>query len=174
MERLSGKPRIAVASGELSRNSEPEQGKVYLKECVSMNQLSEHEMQLHVTIVGWFHIILGAFSLLFGLCGLLFFMGIGAIAGANGDPTATGVLGIIGMVSLLLFGALALPGMLAGFGLLKRQRWGQVLGVLVGFFNLFNIPIGTAIGVYTLFVLLQTSANDYFAAQGAAGAAATE
>jgi hypothetical protein len=133
-----------------------------------MNQLSERDMHQHVSILGWLYIIVNSIFLLLGLCGLLFFVGVGSIAAAEGDTTAFGVLGIIGIVALAFFAVLALPGILAGYGLLKRERWGQILALIVGFLSLFNLPIGTVIGIYTLFVLLQNAADPYFAAQEAA------
>jgi hypothetical protein len=33
---------------------------------------------------------------------------------------------------------------------------------VVGVLNLINFPIGTLIGLYTLWVLMQESASDYF------------
>lgn len=104
-----------------------------------MNQLNERDMDQHVTILGWLYIISNAIVLPIGLCGLLFFVGIGF---ATGDPTAFGILGTIGMVSMLFFAALALPGLLAGYGLLKRKKWGYFLGIIVGFLNLINFPVG--------------------------------
>ena len=129
-----------------------------------MNQLNEREMHQHVTILGWLHIIANALVLLFGLCGLLFFAGIGMFAAIDSDPVALGILGIVGLVSLGFFAVLALPGMLAGYGLLQRKRWGQILALVVGILGLFNVPIGTLIGAYTLFVLLQNEAEPYFSA----------
>jgi len=130
-----------------------------------MDQLSEREMHQHVTILGWLYIVANAIVLLIGLCGLLFFVSIGAIGAANGDLVALGVLSAIGMVALLFFGVLALPGILAGYGLLKRKQWGQILALIVGILGVFNVPIGTLIGIYTLFVLLQNAAEPYFASQ---------
>ena len=63
--------------------------------------------------------------------------------------------------------ALALPGLLAGYGLLKRKKWGQILGIVDGILSLLAFPIGTALGAYALFVLFQNSANDYFDGQQA-------
>jgi hypothetical protein len=104
--------------------------------------------------------------LLVGLCGFVFFVGIGFIPFADtGDAVALGILSFIGTIGLLFFGVLALPGILAGYGLLKRKQWGQILGIIVGFLSLFNFPIGTIIGAYALFVLLQNSANEYFAGE---------
>ncbi len=127
-----------------------------------MNTLSEREMQQHVTILAWLLIVANAILFAVGLCGLLFFVGIGVV---SADRTAMGVLGVIGVVAVLFFAVMALPGILAGYGLLQRQKWGQILGIIVGFLNLVNFPVGTAIGIYALFVLLQQAATEYFAPQ---------
>ena len=125
-----------------------------------MNQLSVREMRQHVNILGWLLIVANAFFLLFGLCGCVFMVGIGFIPAAEGDPTAFFVLTIIGVVSLLFFAVLASPGILAGYGLLRGKRWGQILGIVVSFLSLVNFPVGTALGFYALWVLLQISASE--------------
>lgn len=51
---------------------------------------------------------------------------------------------------------------IAGFGLIERQTWGRPLTLLMGFISLINIPIGTALGIYTLWVLLSPHSDvDY-------------
>jgi hypothetical protein len=116
--------------------------------------------------LGWLNIAVNAMLLALGLCGLVFFVGIGFIPFVDtGDAVALGILSLIGTIGLLFFGVLALPGILAGYGLLKRKKWGQILAIIVGFLSLFNFPIGTIIGAYALFVLLQNSANEYFAGE---------
>jgi hypothetical protein len=42
---------------------------------------------------------------------------------------------------------------LVGFSLLTRKPWGRVLGIVVGVLVLIKIPVGTALGIYTLWVL---------------------
>lgn len=131
-----------------------------------MNQLSEQDLHLHVPVLGWLNIAVNAMLLALGLCGLVFFMGIGFIPFVDtGDAVALGILSLIGTIGLLFFAVLALPGILAGYGLLRRKKWGQILAIIVGFLSLFNFPIGTIIGAYALFVLLQNSANEYFAGE---------
>jgi hypothetical protein len=133
-----------------------------------MNQLSEKELHTHVPIVGWLNILADSIFLLLGICGFVFLAGLGVFAAADsGDAVVLPILGLTGTVGLLFFAVLALPGMLAGYGLLKRKKWGQILGIVVGALSLFNIPVGTALGAYTLFVLFQNSANDYFDGQQA-------
>jgi len=136
-----------------------------------MNQLSEKELQTHVQIVAWLNIVANAIFLLLGICGFVFFVGIGFFAAADsGDAVALPILSTIGIVGLVFFSVLGLPGLLAGYGLLKRRKWGQILGIVVGLLSLFNIPVGTAIGGYTLFVLFQDSANEYFGGEQAEAA----
>ena len=60
--------------------------------------------------------------------------------------------------------ALAVPGLLAGWGLLTRKPWARVLAMVVGILGLVNVPIGTAIGLYTLWALTQPAATEYFTA----------
>jgi hypothetical protein len=133
-----------------------------------MNQLSEKELHLHVSIVGWLNILANSLFLLLGICGFVFFAGLGVFAAADsGDAVAMPILGLIGIVGLLFFSVLALPGLLAGYGLLKRKKWGQILGIVDGILSLLAFPVGTAIGGYTLFVLFQDSATGYFGGQQA-------
>lgn len=124
-----------------------------------MNQLNERDLDLHVKIVGWLYILGNAIFLVVGITGFIFLTGIGAV---SGDTEAVKVLGFIGSVGVLFFGALAVPGIVAGVGLLKQRNWGRLLALVVGFLGLFAFPIGTAIGAYAFWTLLQNTANEYF------------
>jgi hypothetical protein len=141
------------------------------KDGTTMNQLSERDLQTHVPILGWLFIVSNGFLLLLGCLGFLFFGGIGSIAAAEGDGTALAVLGMIGTMALIFFAVLAIPGILAGYGLLRRKTWGRVLGIVVGVLGLINFPIGTVTGAYALWVLFQDAATDYFRPQAATPAA---
>ena len=127
-----------------------------------MNQLKQNDMQQHVTILGWLYIIGHVFFIVIGGCVFVLMMSIGFFVH---DPEAQPILSIVGTWTALFLTVLALPGLIAGIGLLKRQMWGRVLAIIVAFFALLNFPIGTAIGIYALFVLLQNAAGDYFAPQ---------
>lgn len=62
-------------------------------------------------------------------------------------------------IFLTVFGILHL--VLAG-GLFERQPWARTLGIVIGFLALFRVPLGTALGAYTLWVLLpESSAREY-------------
>jgi len=49
--------------------------------------------------------------------------------------------------------AKAAAGFFAGWGLLQREEWARTVALVVGFLALLNVPIGTALGIYTLWVL---------------------
>ncbi len=51
---------------------------------------------------------------------------------------------------IILF--IALPTLIAGVGLLTQQSWAVILSLLVGCLKLFSFPIGTAIGVYAIWI----------------------
>src|SRR5665213_1449269 len=46
-----------------------------------------------------------------------------------------------------------LGAMLTGYALLTRQPWGRVVAIIVGVFALLHPIFGTAVGIYTLWVL---------------------
>jgi hypothetical protein len=53
----------------------------------------------------------------------------------------------------------AAAGFLAGWGMLQREPWARMLTIVLAFLALFNIPFGTAVGIYTLWVLLPAGAD---------------
>lgn len=46
----------------------------------------------------------------------------------------------------------SIPTLLAGIGLLTRKSWAMLLALIMGCFKLFSFPIGTAIGVYSIWI----------------------
>jgi hypothetical protein len=73
----------------------------------------------------------------------------------EGGGIAFSVLSIAacGIGSLLII--LSVPGIVGGWGLLKYKSWARYLVMVLAVLELFNIPIGTAIGVYSLWALMQ-------------------
>jgi hypothetical protein len=56
-------------------------------------------------------------------------------------------VGVVVFVALLLLVGL-LP-LLVGYALRKRRRWARPLGMSLAVLSLINIPVGTALGIYT-------------------------
>lgn len=126
-----------------------------------MNQLTQRDLELHIPIVGWLMLVSSALLLTIGVIGFFFLTSIGIV---SGDSQAALILGTVGTWGGLFFGILALPGLVAGYGLLKHREWGRILAIVVAFLNLINFPLGTLLGIYALWVLLQTNAGEYFGA----------
>lgn len=124
-----------------------------------MTSLNQQQIEQHVTILGWLHIVGNFFFLLIGLFVFLFLSSIGAV---SGDEEAVVILSLIGTFVGGLLMILGLPGIVAGFGLLGRKTWARYLAIVLSVLNLFNFPVGTIISAYTLWVLLQENAVPYF------------
>jgi len=125
-------------------------------------------MREHVRILGIIHIVLGAMGLLVALVLLAIFGLGGAAAGAaavQNDPDALVALPIIGAIGIgifILIAVLTIPGLIAGVGLLKLRPWARILTIVLSAMNLLSIPIGTALGVYGLWVLLNKETESLF------------
>src|SRR5437879_13653660 len=62
-------------------------------------------------------------------------------------------------IILAFFGVLHL---VLAWGLFEREPWARFLGLALGFLALLRFPLGTALGIYTLWVLLpEASASEY-------------
>jgi hypothetical protein len=60
---------------------------------------------------------------------------------------------IAGMIGVFLL-ASSVAGFLAGWGLLNYRPWARILTLILGVISLIHVPLGTALGIYTLWVLL--------------------
>jgi len=58
----------------------------------------------------------------------------------------------------IVFLALAAAGILVGWGLMNHERWARITAIVVGILTIFHPPFGTALGIYTLWVLLPADA----------------
>jgi hypothetical protein len=122
-------------------------------------------MDTHVKVLGVLHIVLGAFGLVGALILMIIFGGAAGIVGASGDPDAELALPIIGLTGLALviaIGALSLPGIIVGIGLLKFRSWARIFGIALSIFDLIWIPFGTVVGVYGLWVLFSRETERLF------------
>lgn len=107
-------------------------------------------MKTHVQIVAWINIISGALGVMVGM--LLFSLLTGIGISVN-DPDANTALPIIGTVLGYVLVISSAPEIIAGIFLLKFKNWARYLSIVLAILNLFVFPIGTAIGVYSLWVL---------------------
>ena len=120
-------------------------------------------MKSHVTAVAAIHIGMAIFGFLIALIVLAGTFLPGLIAtGAGEDPEVMLILTSIGCTVASFIVILSLPELIGGIGLLSFRPWARVLVLVLAALNLFNIPIGTGVGVYTFWALLHEESAELF------------
>jgi len=121
---------------------------------------------IHVKILGWLHLVFGALGLLsaFAIMG-------GSVIGGMFTGSLTGMIGVgmVGTFAAILVAAYAIPGLLAGYGLLRFAPWARILTIVLAVFELIRFPFGTCLGVYSLWVLLTADGAALFRSRASAG-----
>jgi hypothetical protein len=102
---------------------------------------------LKLLAIFWF--ILSVIRLIPGL--MMFFI-FGSIQGFLPADVPGFVHGLLQFISYILI-AVGGIGLITGWGLLQRQPWARMLALVMGLLSLVDIPFGTAVGIYTLWVL---------------------
>jgi hypothetical protein len=123
-------------------------------------------MERHITVVGILHIVYNVVGILIGLFLFTFLTGIGIF---TGDDVALTVLTLVATFLAGLFLIGSIPGVIGGIFLLQKREWARILVIIVSFFDLLHVPLGTLLGAYSLWVLL--SGEVVAAFQGKATAA---
>ncbi|MBL7852218.1 MAG: hypothetical protein JNN04_15045 [Cyclobacteriaceae bacterium] len=117
-------------------------------------------MESHKRILGIIYIVTGIL-LLFGMMIASFFISliIPWLADAAGDEqwVFTWLVPLFRTVAIFICVFIALPSLIAGWGLLNGRTWAMTLALIVGCLRLFSFPIGTAIGIYTIWVYVEDS-----------------
>ena len=112
----------------------------------------------HVRLLGILWLALSAFRLLPGMFLIsVFHRGLGFLP-PDVPHFLPGLLRAAG--GLFLMGGVA--GIITGWGLLERQPWARMLAIVLGCFNLVDMPFGTGLGVYTLWVLLPAKSEEEY------------
>jgi hypothetical protein len=107
---------------------------------------------------------------LVGVAGVLFLHGFfGSHFGHSDFNLGWSPFGRMWMDSLwpmALFSIMVSVGciVLTGYALLTRQPWGRVLAIIFGVIALIHFPVGTALGIYTLWTLAPRFSGDEYAA----------
>jgi hypothetical protein len=123
-------------------------------------QLDSYASQVRALSMVWF--IYAGLSLLTGFAGLTFLHGFlsnhfgnwghGPWADGSGPPEWLGqAIFHFVWVAVLFRSALAF---IVGWGLHERSEWGRIVAIVAAFLSLLKFPFGTALGIWTLVMLL--------------------
>jgi hypothetical protein len=122
-------------------------------------------METHVKVLAVLQIVLGALGVLIGLGVFAIMGGVAGIVqmdGGNDAEMVVPLLGVVGGFVMILMLVVSVPGIIAGIGLLSFQPWARILTLVLSILNLVNIPFGTMIGAYGLWVLLKPESTALF------------
>ncbi len=128
-------------------------------------------MKKHVNLVGVLYLLWGGMSLLLSLS--LLSLGVAATAiGASVKGGATGGKLAAGIVAAVFF-TLAATGLLFGAAhlwvgsrLRRFKEWARAFAIVLAVTDLFLLPFGTALAVYTLWALLHDQSRPLFDTSG--------
>jgi hypothetical protein len=120
-------------------------------------------MRSHVNLLGILQLTWGGMGLLLGASLLLLAAGAAAIVRTTpGDPLTAGFTALLFVVFAT---ALALGGWAnawAGRALRQHRAPGRTGALVLAVMNLFVLPFGTALAIYTFWVLLHNDARALF------------
>jgi len=117
-------------------------------------------VQRHVQTLGILWCVYGAYRAFAGIIAALFLFGISTGAMLNPWGAHTGFpfmqmpwMASFGWLIAVLLLCLSALSFAVGFSLMTRKPWGRTLAIVVAILSLIKIPFGTALGIYTLWVL---------------------
>ena len=139
---------------------------------VAMMQQRPGRVQGHVHLLGILWLAISAFNTISAVVLYILANTLFARPHEFGAPNAPAgflrpLLSVIGIFVL----AKAACGFITGWGLMQREPWARVVALVLGFLSLFNVPFGTAVGVYTLWVLLPAQSHTEYEALASTRAA---
>ena len=121
-------------------------------------------MEKHIQLVGILNIVYRSVLLLVSLL-LLFIaagfrqifemiLSLGPVDIREIPPGIPEIIPVILVVVGVCMFVVSVTGIIAGAGVLGRRPWGRILMLVISFFHLLRVPVGTILGGYSIWVLL--------------------
>lgn len=120
----------------------------------------QRNMKQHVSFVGALHVgfgilgLVGALGIYFGFHFIFNFV--------EEEPIAQKILSSLGNSIALIILFFSSLGIVGGIGLFSYRPWARILVMIVSAMNCLNVPVGTAKGVYSIWVLMQPETIELF------------
>ncbi|MDH4058394.1 MAG: hypothetical protein OEU76_06495 [Cyclobacteriaceae bacterium] len=118
-------------------------------------------MESHKKILGILYIVSGILQMITLVIVSLFLTSFLPFIASEVEPDATWVMELVGtLVPGIIWGIIILfsiPSVIGGVSLLQGKSWALTLLLVMGCFKLFSFPIGTALGVYTIWVYAESN-----------------
>jgi len=130
-------------------------------------EYGRNRVREHVKLVGILWMAYSAMHVVGGVVVLLVSkLVIGRLGHMPDGPPPEVMAWLPALVSAIgwLILAKAAVGIITGWGLLQREDWARIVALVMGFVALLSVPVGTALGIYTLWVLLPSQSEDEYRA----------
>ena len=113
-------------------------------------------MKKHVTAVGAIQISMGSLGLIISAGLFILFSNLYEFIPKEDMPEfAQKFVSYLFKAIPIVIAALSLISLIGGIGLLTYKPWARIMVFIVAIIGCLNIPIGTLIGVYSIWVLMQ-------------------
>lgn len=119
-------------------------------------------MEGHIRTVASLHVALS----ILGFIGAITLYSILNLIGNFTDCQETEfILSIIATSFSIFLFIISIPGLIAGLALFKHKEWARIVILIISVIKLLSFPIGTVIGGYSIWVLVQRETIDIFKQQ---------
>jgi hypothetical protein len=113
-------------------------------------------MESHKRILAFIYIISGILQIMVMLIVMSVFSTLLPFiqdeAGRDAEWVFRWLIPFIRMMVMFIIILFSIPSIIGGIALLNEKKWALSLLLILGCFKLFSFPIGTAIGIYTIWV----------------------
>jgi hypothetical protein len=126
-------------------------------------QAGRVQRHLHLLSILWFAIsaLNAVVGLILIVLGNALFAHLHELQGVPPDVPSGFLSALFNALGVIIL-AKAAFGFFAGWGLMQHESWARIVVLVLAFIALFHIPFGTAIGVYTLWVLLPAESQQEY------------
>ena len=113
-------------------------------------------MEAHKRIVGILYIVSGILQILILLTLSVLVSTLFPVIFDHADVDDQWVLvwivPFISTIITVIVVLMSIPSIIGGLAVLNHKKWGLTMVLILGCFKLFSFPIGTALGIYTIWV----------------------
>lgn len=116
-------------------------------------------IESHKRVLGILLVVLSAFQMILMLILSTFVTSILTLVMKDVKPEdaqiVSLVVDLIRYIPALVVLFVSVPSLIAGIGLLYKKDWAMILSLIIGCLNIFSFPVGTALGVYAIWVYFE-------------------
>mgnify|MGYP001198494830 CR=1 FL=1 len=109
-------------------------------------------MEGHVRTVAILHIVL---SIMGFFLSIVIYLVLNLILGFTDVNELRIIFSIVANIVAGFLFVISIPGLIGGIGLYKFKEWARILILIVSALKLLNFPVGTAVGIYSIWALVQ-------------------